>query len=65
MLSAVFGLALVAGGVGTLFSLRGTPAGPHRLLKTQTIETIVTLCIVLMVVFGVMLLAYGLISSVL
>jgi len=63
MLSAVFGLALVAGGVGTLFSLRGTPAGPHRLLKSETIETIVTLAIVLTVVFGVMLLVYGAMSS--
>ena len=62
MFTGVLGLALFAGGVGTLFALRGTPAGPHRLLTSSIIEEIVTLGIVLLVVCGAMLMVYGFVS---
>ena len=65
MFSAILGLALFAGGAGALFSLRGTAAGPHRLLRSAVVEEVVTLSIVLLVVSGSMLLVYGLIGGLL
>jgi len=65
MFSAILGLALFSCGVGALFSLRGTPAGPHRLLSSPALEEAVTLSIVLLIVFGTMLVVYGFMSVVL
>jgi hypothetical protein len=65
MSSAILGLALFAGGAGALFSLRGTRAGPHRLLRSSLVEEVVTLSIVLLVVSGTMLITYGLIGGLL
>lgn len=64
MFSGIFGLALFVAGAGALFSLRGTAAGPHKLLRSPLVEEFATLAIVLVVVFGVMLIAYGVFSSV-
>jgi hypothetical protein len=63
MFSGVLGLALVVAGAGALYSLRGTPAGPHRLLKSPAVETAVALGIVLLIVFGGMLVVYGFVSA--
>jgi hypothetical protein len=65
MFSAILGFALFAAGTGTLFSLRGTAAGPHPLLRSFALQEAVTLSIVLLVVSGSMLIVYGLIGGLL
>lgn len=65
MFSGMLGLVLVVAGGAALYSLRGTPAGPHRLLKSESLQTTVTLGIVLLIVFGGMLVVYGFVSALL
>lgn len=62
MFGGVLGLLLLATGAGALYSLRGDAAGPHALLKSESLQTAVTLGIVLLIVFGVVLLTYGFMS---
>ncbi len=63
MFSAVLGVAPFAGGAGALFLFEERPAGPHRLLRSATVEEFVTLTIVLLVVSGSMLMVYGLVAA--
>ena len=63
MFSAILGVALFGTGAGTLYALRGNAAGPHRLLTSVAAQETVTLSIVLLIVFGSMLIAYGLVGG--